>query len=113
MGAGSSIESNKRSGHPVFYELIEEMGRIHSIKNQDYGDGNPLGNFMLAKSLGVDPFLGILIRLSDKWARICSLAKKTNNEGAVKDETIEDTLIDMANYSLLAIVIRRENEDRM
>ena len=54
--------------------------------------------------LGVEPWKGILVRMSDKWARIVQLSTK---EAAVKDETIEDTLLDLANYALLCILVRR------
>jgi len=101
----------RESGHPMFYELLQKMADIHSVKNQDYGGGNPLGNFEESKKFGIDPFMGVLVRLSDKWSRICSLAKKKNMEGAVKDESIEDTLIDLANYSILALVIKKEMEN--
>ena len=100
-----SIKISTVHGHRTYYELIEAMARIHAAKNQDYGGGNPLGNFLNSLDLGVDPFLGILIRLSDKWSRICSLTKTERQ--MVKDESIEDTLIDLANYALLAIVLRR------
>jgi len=100
-----------RFGHPMFYELLDKMAEIHSKKNQDYGNGNPLGNFASSLDLGIDPFFSVLVRMSDKWARICSLSKN-GGIGVVKDESIEDTLIDMANYALLAIVIRREEIER-
>jgi len=99
----------KRPGHPMFYELLEKLSEIHSRKNQDYGNGNPLGNFMGVVPLGVDPFVGVLVRMSDKWSRICTLSQK-DGQGQVKDESIEDTLLDMAAYALLAIVIRREGK---
>jgi len=100
-----------RSGHPMFYELLDRLAEIHSKKNQDYGNGNPLGNFMGVLPLGVDPFMGVLVRLSDKWSRICTLAQK-GGQGQVKDESITDTLMDMAAYALLAIVIRAETQKK-
>jgi len=33
-------------------------------------------------------------------------------KGEVKDESIEDTLIDMANYSVLAVALLREMRER-
>lgn len=95
-------------GHPMFHELLEKMRDIHDRKNADYGDGNPLGNFLEAERFGVSPFIGVLIRLSDKYTRIKSLCKRKNMEGAAKEEAIEDTLLDLANYALLAIVILKE-----
>jgi hypothetical protein len=97
-----------RPGHPKFYEYLEIMATIHAQKNLDYGNGNPLGNFMEAEKLGVTPFKGILIRMSDKWSRICSLVN--SGEQHVKDESLIDTLVDLANYAILACVLLEEEE---
>ena len=40
--------------------------------------------------------------MTDKLTRIASFVRKGFNE--VKDETIEDTLPDLANYSLLCLI---------
>lgn len=97
-------------GHPMFHELLEEMREIHNRKNADYGNGKQLGNFEEAKDFGVTAFQGVLVRISDKYSRIKSLSKRENNEGEVKDESIEDTLLDLANYAILAIIVRREEK---
>jgi len=97
------------TGHPEFYELLEKMKEIHSNKDHDYGDGNALSNFRESLKLGVNPFIGVLIRMSDKWSRICTLAK---NDRMVEDEKIEDTLLDLAIYSLIAIIIRNEEVNK-
>jgi predicted nucleotide modification protein, DUF1599 family len=101
------------SGHPMFHELLNEMRRIHNAKNADYGDGKQLGNFQEAEGFGVSAFQGVLIRISDKYSRIKSLSKKDNMAGEVRDESIEDTLIDLANYAILAIVVRRESKGQL
>ena len=101
---GEGVTLDTTYGHSLFYELIEKMAKLHANKNRDYGNGNPLGNFMTAEDLGIDPFLGVLVRMSDKWTRICSLTKQGQQH--VKDESIEDTLLDLANYCLLALVIK-------
>lgn len=93
-------------GHPRFYELLISMAETHSKKNHDYAkDTDPLSNLKLCESFGITAFKGILVRLGDKWSRITELSKKVNQ---VKDESIMDTLIDNANYSLLAIVVFEE-----
>lgn len=100
------------SGHQTYYRLLEDAARIHAKKNKDYGGqrGDPLSNFKDAVKLGVTPFDGCLVRMSDKFARICNLNRKEKEgEGAsVSDESIEDTLVDLANYALLAICLRRD-----
>ena len=97
-------------GHPMFHELLEKMRDIHNRKNADYGDGRQLGNFMEAEDFGVEAWRGALVRLSEKYSRVKSLAKRVNQEGEVKDESFEDTLIDLANYALLTLILYKENK---
>lgn len=104
----AALEAQSLAGHPRFYELLRELGNIHNAKNQDYGDGNPFGNFMEATKLGIRPFLGVLVRLTDKYSRVMTLAKRHNYRTMVKDESIMDTLKDMAVYSLIAVVMLEE-----
>ena len=94
-------------GHPDFYKLIDEIREIHSNKNHDYsGEGDPFRNFKLSENMNVPAWKGCLIRINDKFSRLCSFAKK--EEFKVKDENIEDTLKDMAVYSLICIILYRE-----
>ena len=111
-GLTTTFEGTITGGHPLFHELLEKMREIHNAKNADYGDGKQLGNFMEAEGFGVSAFRGILIRISDKYSRIKSLCKREGMEGEVKDESIEDTLLDMAIYSVLAIIMLREQRER-
>lgn len=50
------------------------------------------------------------MRLSDKLSRIMQLTRKAleGREAAVKDETVKDTLIDLANYSILCTILYEE-----
>jgi hypothetical protein len=98
-------------GHPRFYELLDEMKRIHSMKNADYSkDEDPLSNFRIIESIGIPAWIGIVVRLSDKLSRIMQLTRKAlgGREAAVKDETVKDTLIDLANYSILCTILYEE-----
>ena len=56
--------------------------------------------------MGIPAWKGCLVRLSDKFSRLCSFAKKEQYE--VKDESIEDTLKDLAVYALIAVILYRE-----
>lgn len=100
-------------GHPMFYELVLRMCEIHEIKNKGYGIGNPLGNFMECERFGVSAWKGCLVRMSDKIARLYNLTSKMDNpeyKDAIQMEGLEDTLIDLANYSLLCLILLRENK---
>lgn len=83
-------------------ECVEKMSAITKAKNADYtGKGDdPFANFSRAEALGIcSTEQGFLVRMSDKLSRISSFAQK--GELMVKDESVEDTLLDLANYCVL------------
>ena len=84
-------------------EICENLNKIYEQKNSDYG--NSFGETF--KKLGI---ISAITRISDKYNRICSLATKSAEERKVKDESIKDTLLDMANYCIMT-VIEIENEN--
>lgn len=80
----------------------EKMLAITTAKNNDYtgASDNPFSNFTAVESLGISSTeQGFLTRMLDKMARITTFAKK--GMLLVKDESVEDTLLDLANYSIL------------
>lgn len=94
----------KKAGHPKFYKLLEEIADLHSRKSSDYGSEDPLSNL---REFG---WKGVVVRLGDKWHRIKGFAKKEKFE--VKDESLKDTLMDNAVYSLLAIILYEEEKNK-
>ena len=98
-------------GHKMFYELLSKMKEIHDAKNSDYSETNDsLSNFKMSERFGIPSHIGVLVRISDKYSRICQLINKGEENNSVKDETIDDTLLDLANYCLLMIILRRNNK---
>lgn len=88
-------------------DSLNTMESTYSKKNQDYSGGNPLGNFLECSKAGIDPFDGIITRISDKKSRIMHLAGN-HNYAEVVDEKLEDSLLDLAVYSLIGIIILEE-----
>ena len=71
-------------------------------KNNDYtGAGDdPFANFRIVEHNGISTTeAGMLVRMSDKMSRLATFAKKGVLE--VKDESVTDTLKDLANYAAL------------
>ena len=93
-------------------QLFEEALETMKKKNADYSgtEDDGLGNFRLsAKVAKVSIPQGILIRLSDKLARIGNIL---HTEAKVKDETIFDTIQDGINYlAILYYAIQKENKN--
>ena len=83
-----------------FDKILDEMQSIHIAKNKDY-KGSADGT---ADKFGITAYA---IRLGDKYNRFVNLI---DNENQVKDESIEDTLIDMANYAVMALAWFRKNK---
>lgn len=78
----------------AFNIITDEMMDLYAKKNKDYGSS-------FDKSLDEDGLLVSKIRLSDKLSRFANLIK---NESLVKDESVRDTLIDLANYAVMTII---------
>lgn len=82
-------------------EICERLNKLYAAKNKDYGDSFGEGY----KEYGL---IMPAIRLEDKFKRFKQLIKQ---EAEVKDETIIDTLMDLANYSIMTL-IELENEKK-
>ena len=102
------MDSDPRDFLASFKDVLDEMYETCKRKNADYaGDRDPFYNFSLCESFKItDTKRGMLVRMSDKFARICNLL---DTEAQVKDEAVTDTLQDLAVYSiLLMLYIQRE-----
>ena len=75
--------------------ICKKLNETYKAKNHDYGDS--FGDTY--KKLGI---ISAVTRLSDKMNRIMSLA--VSHDAQVKDEKIEDTLLDMANYAIMTLI---------
>lgn len=94
---------NREEYFKLHEEFTKRMGEITRAKNADYtgaaGD-DPFANFNRVASLGVcSTEQGFMVRMLDKYMRINSFVQKGVLQ--VKDESVEDTLLDLANYCLL------------
>ncbi len=77
------------------YAICQKLNQVYKVKNHDYGDS--FGDTY--KKLGI---ISAVTRLSDKMNRLMSLA--VSHDAQVKDERIEDTLLDMANYAIMTLI---------
>lgn len=97
------------NGHPRFYEILEELKTLHQLKNNNYAeDNNPLSNLKECAKFGIKPTDGVITRMSDKWSRLQQLwGGKEDKVG----DSIKDTLMDLAVYSILLMILIEENEN--
>lgn len=76
-------------------KICDEMNKLYESKNKDYGDG-------FSKSFEEYGLTMPCIRLEDKLNRLKSFNK--NGSLQVNDESIIDTLKDLANYAIMTVI---------
>lgn len=88
----------------IYQYILSNLEDTYKKKNSDYG--NSVGDTY--EKFGDISFL---TRITDKYNRILSLTDK-GECGEVKDEVLEDTILDLANYCLLWLVEREYAEQQ-
>ena len=88
----SKVEKHKK--------ICDELNSLYAKKNHDYGDSFHI-------SFCEEGMAMPRIRLGDKFNRFKTLSRGSKQE--VNDESIRDTLIDLANYAIMTI-LEMENE---
>ena len=84
----------------TFKDVLNEMNVLYEKKNADYGDS-------FSKTFDEFGLTSSAVRLNDKMERFKKLIKQ---EAQVKDESIKDTLLDLANYAVLTLVEMSKHE---
>lgn len=85
-------------------EICDNIHLTYLQKNTAYGDSF----HQLYEDLGI---ISAVTQITHKYNRLKNLAKDKNQDIATNDESIMDTLLDMANYCIMtAMEIERENE---
>lgn len=77
-------------------DICAELTTLYAKKNHDYGDS-------FAASFQEEGMTMPRIRLGDKFSRFKTLTKSESDQ-QVNDESVRDTLIDLANYAIMTIM---------
>lgn len=102
------IDAQRTELYALHAKLCSEAFDVMKRKNHDYSAGDPLSNFFLSEALGTCTAAnGIINRLGDKLSRLVSVLGK--GEAQVKDESVDDTIVDIINYAVLlrAVTLRK------
>lgn len=75
--------------------ICEEINDLYDRKNHDYGDS-------FHQTFVEEGMAMARIRLGDKFNRFKTLSR--GGDQKVNDESIRDTLIDLANYAIMTVV---------
>ena len=97
------------TGSKEFIEEVLTIVDLHSRKNADYSkDDDPYSNFFVVEEVGVPAYIGVFVRMSDKWERLKNLLAKGEENRAVKEEGLIDTARDLAVYSLIFVTLLKK-----
>lgn len=87
--------STSKTDADRFKDITKIMSDIFIRKNHDYGNS-------FEQSLNEEGLTASRIRMGDKWNRYKQLSKGVKAQ--VNDESIKDTLIDIATYAIMTIM---------
>lgn len=93
--------SAKHVESTTFDSVLDEMKELHAKKNKDYGDSFHKSFVEFGPTAGI-------VRLNDKMERAKSLVK--NGKSEVKDESLLDSLEDLACYAVM-LYVELKNKD--
>jgi hypothetical protein len=111
MRGDSLLRSDVHPTSQAFFDLCDSLKEMHRRKSRDYGcpsGEDPLANIRNgAAFVGIPSWKGAMVRLSDKVTRLAAY----NATGRLENESLEDNLFDLASYSLLALLLHREERN--
>ena len=97
-------------------ELTKKAHELMKRKNADYAGRagtEPFANFTRCEAMGIcTTEAGMLVRMTDKLSRLSSFVEAGAFQ--VKDESLEDTCVDIINYAILfhSFVQNKKNSNR-
>lgn len=90
LGSSPVLSDNVQS----FMDITTDMAKTYAAKNRDYGNS-------FEQSCDKFGIIASVVRLGDKMNRIESLVTK---KAEVKEESVKDTLLDLANYAIMTVM---------
>ena len=87
-----------------FRRISQDLANLYALKNEDYGDS-------FGRSVEKYGLISALTRISDKFNRLESLILAHGN-AKVSDESLDDTLTDLAAYCIMTLVAREQQKEK-
>lgn len=90
-----------------FTAILDEIQDLHDKKSADYGRVvDPYANVRASEDFGISGWIGAIVRANDKMRRLQKFAQTET----LVNESVEDSLIDLAVYTIIALdLYRQEN----
>lgn len=106
------MSSTTNGRHPAsqrFHDILAELGELHDRKQADYGRAHdPFSNVRSTEEWGSAAWVGAMIRATDKLRRL----QKAATNGALANESAEDSFRDLAVYAIIGLVLYEEQHGR-
>ena len=87
--------------HSHFKEIIKECEELREKKLKDYG--------LTYKEYG---YVGLLVKLGDKYGRVKNLYQNQIKGGKPNFESARDSLVDLVNYTVMAIMVLDDENNK-
>jgi len=98
--------------HPhsqAFHDTLQVMGALHDRKQADYGrSDDPFANVRASEDFGIAGWVGAVVRANDKMRRLQAAARGSE----MKNESVEDSLLDLAVYAVIALLLFQEENEQ-
>lgn len=94
-----TVKQAKMDRLDIYQYILNNLEETYKAKNNDYGNS-------VADTYDKFGSVSFLVRITDKYNRLMTLCDPNAPEQKVKDEKIDDTILDLANYCLLWLVER-------
>lgn len=95
----SDLKSVKMDRLGIYEYILNNLEETYRAKNNDYGNS-------VADTYDKFGCVSFLVRITDEYNKLMTLCNPNAPEQRVKDEKIDDTILDLANYCLLWLVER-------
>ena len=93
------------------HDLFDRALVVMKMKRMDYsGDVDPFANLRMSEFIGVEPWRGTMVRMMDKLSRIRHIMEN-HGEMKVTDESLDDTFMDVLNYTCILAGLCKEELD--
>jgi hypothetical protein len=93
------MSTNSKTRIQQMEEIQREGLELFRRKNADYGD-----------AFATYGAIGVLVRMGDKVKRLMSIS--STHITMVDDESMYDTLLDLHNYSAMALMLMKEEREK-
>lgn len=98
-----------------FKDFCDQMLETTRKKNNDYAgaaDDDPFFNFTRGEAMKFGTTeQGFMFRMSDKFSRLATAVARGEHSMRVSDESVDDTLMDLAVYSVIFAAYRRSKRE--